>query len=330
MKPTELHTVDDVNAMIKDGRTLLLAGEESLLAQLSDGPWIAGTSANFMTSQGGTETQNQIFVTDISELVTCSYIKTYAAAELQSIPSDYPDNGFTILIIPGMSECHSTFAKNVQNYDGVFKSPLMGWISGVPVSEIGKMSPKVFAGSNKALANKAVAMHFCLPAGKVAKLDIINLFIQGDGDIITFSQDGFESTGDCTISGTSTNLAAYIEAKGINTSLPLVADYNGAMINVSVQSVDPVNGRVQFYAPVFKGVTYRFAKPVPDYAAAFEDILHKNELKSVAFSCNCILNFLYAQLQGKKTGHLVGPITFGEIAYILLNQTLVHLSIEEA
>ena len=43
------------------------------------------------------------------------------------------------------------------------------------------------------------------------------------------------------------------------------------------------------------------------------------------FSCNCILNYLYGGLEGKHTGSVYGPITFGEIAHLLLNQTLVQL-----
>jgi hypothetical protein len=41
------------------------------------------------------------------------------------------------------------------------------------------------------------------------------------------------------------------------------------------------------------------------------------------------LNYAYADLEGKKTGSFVGPITFGEVAYMLLNQTLVYLSIDK-
>ena len=48
---------------------------------------------------------------------------------------------------------------------------------------------------------------------------------------------------------------------------------------------------------------------------------------SKSFSCNCVLNYLYAGLEGKKTGEFNGPATFGEIAYQLLNQTLVYLTI---
>ena len=34
------------------------------------------------------------------------------------------------------------------------------------------------------------------------------------------------------------------------------------------------------------------------------------------------------KLEGKKTGAFTGPITFGEIAYQLLNQTLVYLEVK--
>jgi hypothetical protein len=34
-------------------------------------------------------------------------------------------------------------------------------------------------------------------------------------------------------------------------------------------------------------------------------------------------------LEGKKTGGVTGPITFGEIAYQLLNQTLAYISVKD-
>jgi hypothetical protein len=231
--------------------------------------------------------------------------------------------------VPGLSEIHGTYAKEVHNFEGVFNAPLFGWISGVHVSEIGIRAPKVFAGNNTAHDNRAVALHVSLAKGLAAKIEIINLFKQGDGDDIQFTAEGFETTGACLIGGKPGNLAAYIAEKHIDIRLPLVADYNGAMVNVSVRAVDGAAGKVDLYAPVFKGITYRFAKPVPDYIHAFDKAIGSTNFGSVAFSCNCILNFLYAELEGKKTGSIVGPVTFGEIAYMLLNQTLVYLTIEK-
>jgi len=124
------------------------------------------------------------------------------------------------------------------------------------------------------------------------------------------------------------NLAAYINAAGIDVKLPLVADYNGAMINVSIRSVDDMKMSVDFFAPVFAGILYRFANPVEDYIQSFGQQLAGMKDAPVTLSCNCILNYLYAELEGKQTGRITGPITFGEIAYMLLNQTLVYLAIE--
>ena len=50
---------------------------------------------------------------------------------------------------------------------------------------------------------------------------------------------------------------------------------------------------------------------------------------NVVFSCNCVLNYLFSNLENKKTGAFVGPVTFGEIAYQLLNQTLVYLEVKD-
>ena len=116
-------------------------------------------------------------------------------------------------------------------------------------------------------------------------------------------------------------------AKKIDTRLPLVANYSGAMINVSIKGVDTSSKVVDFYAPVFDDIEYRFAAPVADYVQAFNTQLPQGT-ENVAFACNCILNFLYSELEGKKVPTMLGPMTFGEIAYQLLNQTLVYLTIE--
>jgi hypothetical protein len=100
------------------------------------------------------------------------------------------------------------------------------------------------------------------------------------------------------------------------------------MINVSIKAVDAKAGKVEFYAPVFQGLTYKIAAPVQDYVHEFQAALPKIET-GITFSCNCILNFLYSNLEGKRTANVTGPITFGEIGYQLLNQTLVYLTISK-
>jgi len=328
MSSQGLYSVADASRLISSGHVLLVAGSEDLLRQLPEGTWIGGTSANFMTPDGGLTVHDRVFVSDITDIAKSAEVRSYAVGELSRIAADYPENGFTVLNIPAFSDAHSTFAKEVATYDGVFNSPLYGWISGVDVSEIGKRAPKTFAGTGAPLADRAAALHVVLPPGKAAKLDIINLFSQGDGAEIEFAVDGFESVGDCRIGGKPANLASYIATNKIDAKLPLVANYQGAMVNVSLQSVDAAAGKTTFYAPVFKGIKYKFAAPVEDYIDDFTRRLATIKTHSIALSCNCVLNYLYAQLEGKKTGSIIGPITFGEIAYMLLNQTLVYLSIE--
>jgi hypothetical protein len=88
-----------------------------------------------------------------------------------------------------------------------------------------------------------------------------------------------------------------------------------------------VNGTVNFYAPVFPGIKYRIAKSISDYEHEFNSRLTGHTAESAVFSCNCVLNFLYGGLEGKRTKGFNGPITFGEIAYQLVNQTLVYITV---
>ena len=57
-----------------------------------------------------------------------------------------------------------------------------------------------------------------------------------------------------------------------------------------------------FYAPVMAGETYRLAEPVAEYGAAYAAGLGNAADAGRMLSCNCILNFLYAELEGKRIG----------------------------
>lgn len=322
-----LLSLEDVKTLIAAGHRLLLAGDEHLLAQLPPGAWIAGTIPYFMAASGGTFSHEGIFVTELPADIVGAEIKTYDPATLASLYQDIPDNGFGVVILPASSPAHLEFAVHAPEYDGFAMRPLIGWISGVDLADLGKVTPKVFDGRTGAcLENAAVVMHVQLPAHQMAEIGIINLFGQGPGDVLEFPETGF-SAGDVLVNGERRNFAAYIKERELNLQSPLVADYAGAMINISFQGVDEANGRVNFYAPVFSGVTYRQARPVVDYVADFNQALATADHGVVTFSCNCILNYLFSKLEGKQTGRFTGPITFGEVAYQLLNQTMVFLTI---
>ena len=327
MKNTML-SVAEATQKIDSGAVLLIAGSESALRQLPKGRWIGGTSVYFLTESGGRcDTQN-VFVTEFPDGRDLR-IRHYGPDTLPGLTQARFDNGMTAILIPAFSKTHAQFAIEGAGYDGLFDQPLMGWITGTHLDEIGRNTPKIADGATGSLYDEgAVLMHMELDAGTVPALDIINLFSQDkDADAISFDTDGF-SARTATVNGEKVDFARYVAEKGIDTKLPLVADYAGAMINVSFQSVDADSGVVQFYAPVIKGVTYRLAKSTGDYASSFARQIGSDGAEE--FSCNCILNYLYGDMEGKKTGGFTGPATFGEIAYILLNQTLVHLDLNAA
>lgn len=326
MEVRNMFTVEELAVKIASGGWYFLAGEEALLRRLPKGNWIGGTTPYFMTEAGGTQACDRIYALRLPDLVTRAEIKTYDSDTLARIYEDAPANGFSLIIIPGGSSTHLAFALNAPQYEGFAVSPLAGWIAGVPLPELGKRAPLVFDGLSGAAADGAVVLHAVLPKGFMAEIGIVNIFEPSDGDSLAFPASGFEAT-EVMVNGTVRNFSEYLAEKGLDTKLPLVADYGGAMINVSFQAVDRAAGKVSFFAPVFEGVEYRHAKPVGEYLDAF--IAHKpaGVEERLTFSCNCILNYLYAGLEGKRTAGFSGPITFGEVAYQLLNQTAVYLEI---
>jgi len=210
----------------------------------------------------------------------------------------------------------------------MFFTPIVGWISGYDLADSSTAKVAFGPSGGQLMAQQAVAIHVPLPDTQTATVNIINVFEEGTGPAIEFASTGF-AVNDCLIDGEPGKFADYVANQGIDTRVPLVADYSGIKVNVSFQQLNAETGQVEFYAPVFQGVTYRFATPVPDYVSAFNQAVQTSDTGNIAFSCNCILNFLYSELEGKKTGHITGPITFGEMAYQLLNQTLVYMTLND-
>lgn len=321
-----LHSRAEAEALIRTGRFLALAADEALLRKLPPGNWIGGTSPYFVGNQGGLMSRDLVHVTELAGADTAATLKEYDRGSLPGIAGDAPENGFTVVIIPAQSDLHREYASGADAYPGMFLTPIVGWISGVHLDDLGKATPKVVNGrTGKVSDAMAVAIHVPLPPGQLAMIHILNLFHPGAGDVLTFPADGFTVT-DCFVNGRPAVFSDYVLKNKLDLSRPLVADYNGARVNTSFQSVE--EGAVHFYAPVFTGVDYRHAAPVGDYVQEL-DALAQGLPAKPRFACNCILNYVYGQLEGRKTGDLTGPVTFGEIGYQLLNQTLVYLEIED-
>lgn len=319
-------TVAQAAQKIESGAVIVAAGSEDALSKLPKGKWIGGTSVYFVTEDGGKVDHENVFVTEIDGATDARAVM-YVGEDLKDLTMNRFDNGMSMILIPAFSKAHSDFAIHGMEFPGVFDQPLMGWITGVHLDDLGQKTPKVFDGATgQSYEDGAALLHVEIGAEKVATLDILNLFEQDqNADVISFQADGF-SAKTALVNGLAVDLASYIADNGIDTKLPLVANYAGAMVNVSFQAVDADKG-VDFYAPVVAGVDYRLAKSTGAYAEVFAANATGDGSKEL--SCNCILNFLYGELEGKVTGSFTGPATFGEIAYILLNQTMVRLDVQD-
>lgn len=322
-----IFTLQETIDLINQDKALMIAGDEKLLDQLPKGNWIGGTTAYFIGDNGGEVSKSKLFVTVKTDDIEAITINEYSSANINEFPATGYSNGATLIILPAFSDIHQNYAKNVMEIEGVFDRPVAGWVSGVHLDELNEKTPKVINGkTGELLGDKAIIAQLKLKEDVTASMDIVNLFKQDEGDIITFGKTGF--SGDVAfVNGKKVIFSDYLTENNIDPKLPLVADFNGAMINVSFQEVNNEKGFVNFYAPVFEGVEYRIAAPVTNYVAEFNKEVENIEATPFT-SVNCILNFLFAELEGQKTGEIKGPITFGEIAYLLLNQTMVHVSAE--
>lgn len=321
----ELLTPAETAARIASGAVMSIAGPDALLAQLPRGNWIGGTTVYMLTEDGGARVEDRLFCSTFDS-ATRATLRHLPPEDLSRLAEGQHAGGVTLVLIPAFSQAHTRFALEGTTYPGLFDQPLMGWITGVPVEEIGRTPPATYDGRTGLRHTEgAVVLHIALPESATPAIDIVNIFTPGTDDLILgFSETGF-SARTAIVDGKTVALADILAAHAVDTRLPLVANYAGAHINVSFESIDPATGEVNFYAPVVAGVEYRPARPVPDYAAAFAETLGQGG--SGLLSCNCILNYLHGNMAGKRTGRFTGPVTFGEIAYILLNQTLVKLDL---
>jgi hypothetical protein len=325
----QLLTIDAAAALIRQGTPLALAGSEIALDRLPAGNWIGGTTPYFMLDDGGTVVDDgHVFVTGLALPGACVTIAAYGPDELAGIARNGPDNGFALTIIPAGGRAHAEFAAHAADYPDALLKPTVGWISGVHLSDLGRVTPKVYDGrAVRKLDDQAVVAYVSLPGDALVSVDIANLFRPDGTDVLRFDKTSFHVKR-CTVNGEPVDFAQYLRKRGVDHGqLPLVGDFAGAHINVSLQNIDEANGVVNLYAPVFPGVDYHFATPVHDYAASFRSLLAGVDKGGVVMGCNCILNFLFGQLEGRSIGGVAGPITFGEIAYQLLNQTQVLVSV---
>lgn len=319
-------SLEETKNLIKSGKVLHIAADDSLLKQLPEGKWIGGTTPYFITNEGGVLTKDKLFVNELDIAVDCK-VKVYDKNDVLNLNRDAYENGMIFLLIPFASEVAIHYSKEAPNNNDILMTPVVGWITGFDLDDENAKA-KVYDGTTGiGYEDKAVAMHLSLPDDKSASIGVVNIF---DFDKNTSKIEFFDNTlsvQKCLVDGQEVVFADYLINNNINTKLPLVADYNSVYINTSIKDVQNDNKIVELYAPVFTGKEYYFAGDISDYKASFDSALKNLTDVKPLFSCNCILNYLYGELEGKSTAPFEGPVTFGEIAYQLLNQTLVYVEI---
>jgi hypothetical protein len=318
-----LLSIDQANARIAGNSPLIIAGSRAALSALKPGNWIGGSIPYFVTAEGGVCDQAKVYIDELRIPAQRWFIKAYSSSSLKTIATDAFENGFSYVIIPANTAAHLEYAMHAPRYPDIFMKPVLGWISGVHLSDLARDTPVVVDGrTGRVLPEEAIVLHVELPDSLQAVVRTVNHFRQGDGPVVQFTEPGF-SASTAQVNGRSVDLVRFMKDQDWDARHPLVADYAGTNVNVSIKAIDGDANRVSFYAPVFPGVEYRMAAPVGDYVDSFSK--HIPTGVDPLLSCNCILNYLYGDLEGRRTGPFKGPVTFGEIAHQLLNQTLVYL-----
>lgn len=313
--------------VISSGAACCVAGDEAMLRRLPRGCWVGGTIPYFMSERGGTCSHDKVFVSTLPGEPSRMRIVRHSRSTLPGICTEAPEHGYTLLLMPAFSPVLQSFAEEAPTYDEMYLRPLFGWVSGVHLDELGKRAPLVFNGqSGEAYEDAALALHAELPPTTTMHIDIVNPFQKQTEPVIELDRGGFFADV-CRVDGRAENLHDFLLKINHDIRLPLVANYCGALVNVSIRQLHAKTRQVEFYTPVFSGVSYRTAAPVSDYVAAFSTALSTLRMPGeMVFACNCALNHVYGELDGRQL-EIHGPATFGEIAYLLLNQTLIHVSL---
>jgi len=319
-----LMTVGEVGKRIEDGENLHIAGPEALLRRLPTGNWIGGSTEYFMSRSGCRAADDVLSVLSFRDAEIS--IATYDEKNIHTVALDAFDNGFSIVIIPFDCAAHKVFAEKAIEFEKLLLKNIVGWISGVNLEKTGQTPVSVNGLTGDMSSDKAAVMHIGLPKNKSVNIGVVNIFLQDEkSPTLEFPESGF-TVKKCLVDGKETIFADHIARHGISTTLPLVGNHSENGVNVSFKSVE--DGVVSLYAPVLRGIKYKIARIVPGYV---EELLKNARFDHVNpwFACNSILNFLYGKLNGQKIGTFVGPIAFGEIAYNLVNQTLVYVDVRD-
>jgi len=328
-----LFSVDEVTAMIKNGDSLLLAGDAPLLSALPKGKWIAGCTSRFIEN-GSTlvTTREKIFVHNLTDFTSNVKLVVYDASTIPSIYDDAFENGFSVLIIPFNSDVRNEYLLNCMNYSNFASRPLCGWGSVISIYSEHEQNDEslVFSGeSGLSYDNAGVVMHIELPPEKYAEIHTFNPLVPESGDIIVFEENG-QQVENVLVNGIRQNFRQYLINQKIDRGASeaynvLMGDYAGITINSTILPESDIDKEkyVSLGNNVYIGIPYRFAKS--NYDKSYHNL--KQVEGDIVFSLSCITNYVFPDVFLKYLKYTNGPFVYGEIAYFLLNHSTVYLTV---
>lgn len=322
---TRLMRLEEAADFIETGAPCVIAGPSEALRRLPTGNWIGGSTPSFITRRESGDAGPHVLLTVLPEATRFS-LGWCGPDELDRLAQEAPEHGFSFLIVPFDSEVHRRFAIGGREIEGLFLRPVIGWVAGVPELAEG-VSPICVLGSTGEVTSVAVVFfHMELPPSKTATIRAINVYKPSNGPVYRFPKAGF-SVRECWVNGEQALLADHARKHDGALKLPLIGDFAGASVNVSIRQINE-DGTVDLFAPVFPEVDYRFAKPLDSFSGRLvTELSQRRSSGECSFSCNCVLNRIDGPLPDEILAEIEGPVTFGEIAYQLLNQTIVQLRV---
>ncbi|WP_234729863.1 DUF6976 family protein [Acidocella facilis] len=320
-------TPKDVSRLIEAGHVLIVAGEEATLSQLPAGRWIGGTTAWFLLPDGVGPAQGRLIYTDLTGIARHAALFAFDETELPHLSTFYPPHGFAVLLLPGRSALLERVATSMLDWDGLYNAPLTGWVSGVALEALGQSTPKIFCGNGTPHDDRAALLYVTLPNELYPELSVINPFGVGAGPGIVFPDRGYASAGLCRIGGETMRLRAFLDQAVADPGLPLIADRDGALVNNTILNLGAAQEAVEFLCPLDPGLMYRFAEPLPAYEAAFARAARDLDLAGAVLSALCIGSLRHLTAEMRRHLPAVAPVTFGQIGYTVLTQTLTCLNI---
>ena len=331
-----LFTVAEVNAMIEKGDTLLLAGDASLLSQLQKGKWIGGSTSRFLES--GKEPiceRNKIFVHNMTDFAAELKFEVYDASNIKNIYDDAYDNGFSVLIVPPFTDVVQEYTANCSNYSNFGSRAVCGWAAVTYLYsdyELNDESIVFFGKDGSVHKDEGLVMHIGLAPDKFAEIHVFSPFKPEEGDVITFEENR-QQVEYALINGNKQNFRQYLNDQHIDRTHDasvishkcLAGNYGGIYMNVAIASEkeSDLGKYVTLGAPVYKGIQYGLANMENiDYES-----MKKHFHGEVVLSFTCVNNYANPDIFSKALTHMNGPFTYGEIAYFLMSNATVYVTV---